>query len=504
MSPLLAKLGYYIAIVVGLIGSLFIGSMVGSEDYQMVIFIGVAIVGVVWVVASGENWWLPMPFAVGLGGVFYVPFKIFPHELALAICGLALLPRLPFKLAGLRKRRPSLPLPVYLLAAYLIVHATVCLFIYRDGGGTGNIARAYMNSLWGIIFGIAFYLFGATKSLRTGFGLFYAAVVIRCVLGLVNAWQGDVLFIPGINYALDPQDIRNSGNLLMIIAGLACLVSTNPFGRAVNGMIAGAAGIAWLALGGSRGQLLQTMLFMGTMALIFRWRGFLVVMGTAVGLAAVVLNVTPNVIEPLPYQTQRALTAFMWSAPVETEVQNDVKGSGRFREVISEEGRKRWLESTRTFVIGTGIRPFDEAYFASSSRFEVEEFTLLVQNAADVGAYETGLWTMLAVTGLAGLVLFFWACISLLRGLLRGLRELPTDGFGRAFAAWGAAALVSFLLLCVLAGGFPSFEIFLAMIGLAYLQDLRAWHRVVSTKSVPQVESRSFALPMPEPVGARA
>ena len=86
MTFLLARLGPAIALVVGLIGSLFIGSMLGSEDYDQVILIFLAVLGLAWMVAAGDRWWLPMAFGVGLGGDFDVPYKVYPHELAFAAC----------------------------------------------------------------------------------------------------------------------------------------------------------------------------------------------------------------------------------------------------------------------------------------------------------------------------------------------------------------------------------------------------------------------------------
>ncbi len=505
MMFLLSRLGPVIALVVGLIASLFIGSLLGSEDYELVIIIFLGLFGLAWMITAGDRWWLPMPFAVGLGGVFYAPFKIYPHELALAACGVALLPRVFLKRANFRQGRQPVPLVVLVLLGYLLLHAAVCIAINRgDGAGLGNIGRAYMNATWGLIFGLAFYWYGSTKHLRLGFGLFYAALLIRLPLGLYNVWQGGVAFVPGINFALDEQDIRSSSNLLMVIAGLACVFGHGLPARIFNGFMAAAGGLIWLGLGGSRGQLLITFFFFAVLALIFRWRALLAGAGVAFALVAITLNLAPSIIDPLPFQTQRSLTALMWNAPEEMEVQGMVKGSSRFRQVLWEEAMTRWTESPRTITVGTGIKPWDDSNAAAAASFEVESFTLLVRHGADVGVYETGFCSMLAVTGLVGLLLFYASFSSVFSRIVRGLRTLPLEGMGKVFTAWSAGALACYFFLSFVAGLFPSFEFFLGFIALVYVETVRQAQRretkVIEPRSaLPAVAPRRLV-----PAGARA
>src|SRR5262249_39944192 len=147
----------------GLVSALVLGSALGSDDYLLVILATASLFAAIWIVMSGERWWVPMGFGLGIGGWFFVPFKLYPHELALALCGMAILPRIPFKSIGLRRKRPQLPKVFYILFLYLLVHFAVAAVRGWDSGGLGNIARAYLNALWPFIIGLAVYLYGSTS-----------------------------------------------------------------------------------------------------------------------------------------------------------------------------------------------------------------------------------------------------------------------------------------------------------------------------------------------------
>src|SRR5262249_48940721 len=147
----------------GLVIALLLGSALGSDNYLLVILATVSLFGAIWVIMSGDRWWVPMGFALGIGGFFTIPWKLYPHELALALCGLAILPRIPFKSIGLKRNRPRLSNIFFVLFGYLVLHYIVSLVREWDSGGLGNISRAYLNALWPFLFGIAFYLYGSSK-----------------------------------------------------------------------------------------------------------------------------------------------------------------------------------------------------------------------------------------------------------------------------------------------------------------------------------------------------
>ncbi|MBS0659702.1 MAG: hypothetical protein JSR82_15790 [Verrucomicrobia bacterium] len=487
MSPLLSQLTYYIAIFGGLIAAMFMGSSLGAEEYSTVIFSFLTIVAVMWVVLSGEGWWLPMIFSVGIGGLFYVPFKVYPHEIALAVCGIALLPRIPFKVAGLRKDRRPLPLAYWLLLTYISIHASIGLFNYWGTGGGGNVARAFMNGLWPLIFGLGFYLYGSIKLLKTGLRFLYLALVIRLTFGLVNYYFDDVFIIPGLNYTIDPQDLRNSGFMLVFLIPLQLITSRSPLVKAWHALTLPIAMYAWL-LGGSRGQIAVAMILVFIGLLVCR-RWVPLTAGTALSIIFVItINAAPSTLEGLPYRLQRAFSILIVGPTVELEVQQDVKGSDQFRSVISDEGYRRWSGSLQSFAVGVGVRPYDEAATLMAQRFEVDAFTLLIQSSADVGAYETGLWTVLAVTGVVGMALFAWLLISFSKDVVGALHAGHLFGSELAICIWAAMAMIGWFFTCPFYGGFPSFELFLGFIAKAVVEDRREEQEAaLEAKATPPV-----------------
>jgi hypothetical protein len=496
MSPIFARLPYYTALGVGLIGALFLGAALGSDDYLTVILSAASLFSAIWIIMSGERWWVPMGFALGIGGFFTIPWKLYPHELALALCGLAILPRIPFKSTGLKKKRPRLPAIFYVLFAYLLAHFAFSASRELQSGGLGNISRAYLNALWPFIFGLAFYLYGSSKVIGAAFRAMYLALLIRMAFGFTNYFLDDNFIVPIVNYTIDPQDLRTSGSMLLILSGLLVISSPGPIARVGHAFVMLASAYACL-VGGSRAQIAAIFLYPMILCIVFRkWTQLLVSLSLA-GLLVVAINLTPQTLESLPYRVQRGLSVLIIGTTVEIDVQQDVKGSDEFRRVISLEGKKRWTESPRNLLFGAGIRRFDESFFAAASRFEMDPFTLLIQSAADVGAYETTLWTLLGVLGLFGLVLYALLLLSLLRSILPALQTWKLKGANFVVVAWACLAIISAFFTCVLFGSYPSFEIFLAILAKGLVEDLRM-------KSVPLIARTvstlpSITLPKPEP-----
>ncbi len=472
MSPILTHLTYYLAIVGGLIAAIFMGSWLGSENYGTVILSVLILLAAFWILLSGEGWWVPMMFALGIGGFFTVPFKLYPHEMALAICGVALLPRIPLKASGLRKLRPRLSNAFLALLAYLLVHVSVGAFNYWNHPGLGNIGRAYLNALWPLLFGLGYYYYGSIKLMRPALRFLYAALLIRMSMGFLNYFTDDVFFVPGVNYTIDPQDLRSSGYMLLFLSGLMLVTTDSPIAKVWHGFTFVVSAYAWL-LGGSRAQVAGVLILAFILLIIFRKWFQITIAVTVVAILVALLNVSPTIIEPLPYRMQRGLSVLIVGSTPQVDVQMDIRGSDQFREVISNEGLVRWTSSWQTMFVGVGIRPFDENATFMASRFEVDAFTLMVQSSADVGAYETGLWTVLAVTGGVGFLLYAWLLVSFSREIVRAIRAGHLRGGELVICAWAGCSLIGWFFTCYLYGGFPSFELFLGFIAMAVVEDRR-------------------------------
>jgi hypothetical protein len=495
MSPVLTRLPFYVVTAGGLTLAMFLGTAVGSDDYFTIIFATLGLFASLWVVMSGERWWTPMMFALGIGGYFYIPWKLYPHEIALGLCGLAILPRIPFKSLGLRKPRRRLPTVFFLLSAYLVGHYVVSAAAVWNTEGLGNVSRAYLNALWPFIFGYALYRYGSMRVVGAGFRLMYLALLIRVSFGVFNFFADNVYSIPIINYTIDEYDLRASGYILFILASLMAYATRGPFARVGHVLVAILA-LAACITGGSRAVLAQIILFPLVLAVIFqKWRQ-LTIVAAAVALLFITVNLAPQALEELPYRVQRSLSVMVVGRAAEIEVQDETRSSDYFRQTLSNEGYRRWTESPQTLLFGTGIRRFDLGFILNAAKFELEGSTLVVQASADVGAYETSFWSILAVLGLVGMVLYASLLGLLAREVIPAVSKRHYPGPKFVATTWAAFALAGWFVTCWILGGFPSFEIFIGLMAKAIIEDDRL--ALTSEKNRAWAAERLAPSPAPE------
>ncbi len=470
----------YLVITIALIAALFLGEAIGSGELVTLAEIVGAIGALTWLVAARRYWWLTFAFGVGIGGFFTVPYRIYPHELALGVALIALIPQLFFHQARRKLPRPKLPIAFYVLGAYVIASFLFCL-LQNKGNGFGNIARGYMNAAWPFIFGFFFWRYGSTAVLRAALRVIYVAALIRMGFGLINYFAGHVYTIPGINYSIDPQDLRASGSITIVLAALFALMRGRIVYRIFHWVIVLISALAIL-LGGSRTGMAQLLFFpLFFFAINRRW---LLMMGAA-GCSLVLilsLNANPRVLYKLPYRVARAASILL--VHEKTDVQEDVKASNEWHRVaLPSEAYKRWTESSRSMAFGTGIRPYNPLEL---NIFYGRDFIYaMAQVSADMGAYESGFWTVLAVTGLVGLGLYLWLLGWLLMQLLpvlfkRGMRDVVW-----AALFWACYSIVSWIVFAVPSGTYPSFEIFIGLLALAAIRDAGILPAVRHRKAPP-------------------
>ena len=133
---------------------------------------------------------------------------------------------------------------------------------------------------------------------------------------------------------------------------------------------------------------------------------------------------------------------------------------------------KKWTGSWHNFLFGTGIRPYDNAIRETIAGVTTNEDYL--ESSAKVGAYESGWWTVIAVTGLVGIrplpgrafsTFCAGSCPILLKEKVRDHRH--------AFAFMAVFGIVIWLGLGWTNGGFPSTEIMFGFLALLAIEDDR-------------------------------
>jgi hypothetical protein len=182
-----------------------------------------------------------------------------------------------------------------------------------------------------------------------------------------------------------------------------------------------------------------------------------------------ILNLNPTILNELPYAVQRSASVLLLDKGV-ADSYGLTAGSDIWHEDLRKVGFTKWTKDWNSFFFGTGIRPFDTAI---QNRVEgtTTTFADVVDASSKVGAYESGWWTVIAVTGLVGLISYLLVFGFLLRRLVPILWREKVIDHSHAFAFLSVFGIANWLFLGWANGGFPGVEIMYGFIALCALED---------------------------------
>lgn len=476
----------------GILISLFFAVLIGGGEVESVIVFLSGFVILIWMAFGTRIWWLPVPFLSALGGVFQGSFKVQPVEVGLLVAFLAAIPMIVTKNYGIAASRPSLPFSVKAFFVYLGLHLIGSLLYnqYIGLGGWGNTLRAYMSFLWPVFFIILFYFYGDSRQLSLGFWAIFIAGALRLLMGLFVQISGQSIEVPGIGY-VGPSfgdlgesgiviDLRASGYLMIGMSLMAFVLVKNYFGKIFLGAFFLLA-IAGVLFGGGRaGFMVSVILGFCFLVLYRKWSLILASFAAFVALAALV-NISPGMLNPLPYGAQRVAQTLIFADGNRSEAAGDAAGSDEYSVRLRNLGWKNWTESPWTIVFGQGMRTYQSlppsAAYNGSLMFEAA-----IDNAAKVGAYESGLWTVLAVVGLAGALFFLNIFRYFIGAYFKDLWTYKITNYGRAFAFFGVASLAAWLAACYRSQGVPVYVLFYSFLG---------WVAWIDSKQIERLRSRN-------------
>ncbi len=415
-----------------------------------------------WAVVAGDKWWVIMPVSVAVGGTFFYEYKLYPHELALLLCALALLPVIALKRKPFPDRAP-LPLSCYGLLGLFAINWAVSVYAadFRDFGRVGSLTRPYLQGLWALLFGILFYRYGLLKP-RLLLGLLYAAFLVRALLSVGAFFFADVVTNPKFGFAfmsetLGVHDLRQAGIQTVLLGFMFAKLAKGNIWKAVNYGIMGMAAIL-VALGGGRVSVVMVCVIPLIWGFIRKKWGLMTGI-SAVGLGLVIfINQNTHMLYKLPPTARRALSVLVAETStswVDWHISN--QSSNYWHRYLAEMGWKRWTRNPATFLFGDRVKPFDEAYHAYSTSLETR-----AEIAAQLGSYESGLWSILGVLGAVGAGLYIALFRHFLGPVLSAVRK---EGVRDAAHALGCLAIIQFALwslFCWTAGGLPSYELMMA------------------------------------------
>lgn len=443
----------------------------------------VAVAG--WVLLAREKWWMVVPVGCSFGGLFYFGFRIYTHEMALVLAVLALLPYIAMAQPGPVVRR-AIPGALYILLVYLALHLTVSEVLCRQEGrgGAGNILRVYMYGLWPLVFAVLFSRFGSARNVRYVLLAMYVASLCRVLLGFTAYYSPKVMFyLPGINYI--PSGALNAGmdlraSTLMLVSLSLCYASLSRSRLASIFHTLMLIPSLWLILlGGGR---VSVAMFFG---IVVFWallqRKLAVLMGLAAGLMLFVTVVSndPTVISRFPARMQRTMGIFV-VGPHRNEIQRPVMSSNMWHEDLADLGRKNWLKSPVSFLLGNRVHRFDEALYRPWTSVGYRELIVSRQ-----GYYEAGLWTILGVTGGIGALLYVMILGTVLKRCLFPLVKERLRDHATAFCFLASASSLMWLCFCWIYGHFPSQEIMMALIAAAAYDESRRDKATAAPQSHP-------------------
>ncbi len=433
--------------------------------YRFGLFVGMLAL-VVWLIWAGPRWWLPMPVAVTFGGIFFVGFKIYLYEMALPFCMLALFLALLLRRSGRVSQREPIPLVVWALFVYLLAEWLVSLLVLnvQGLGGGGSLTRVYVRGLWPLLFFLMFYYFGDSRFLRTALVLMYVACLLRIMAATFTFFVADLVFIPILDFAFSSTtngvvDFRFSGIQLLFLGLCFAHISRVKLYKVLHWTVAlVAAGI--VLLGGGRVSVGMLFTIPIIWALLFRRIGVLSVLSGLMLGVVLFLNQQPQVIYLFPQTAQRALSILIRDSPESgVDWHQDLRASNDWHKRLSELGRERWLESPVTVLFGERAEPFDENFEAYGASIETR-----AQVAARMGLYESGLWTVLGLMGVCGVLIYCKVFWYLLKDVGRSLWREGMSTSAHVIGFMAIASTVLWVLFAWIAGGFPSQELLMAML----------------------------------------
>jgi hypothetical protein len=480
----------FIVVLLASLLAIYVGSHIVALSIPELAVVGSAILVAVWALTAGDYWWVPILAGVSIGGKFYVGFKVYPMEVAFALAVLGLVPLILVQgeKAAQRHRKP-VPFIFYIVFCYVSIR--LLIDIVPADAQKGSLARLLFGDVAPLGLAFLFHAFGKISAVRAAIGVMFILLLMRTFAALVGYFTGIPLYIPGINYVLSVAEgdsllaMRNVAFALFLCALIFFHSSRSSFNKALLIPV-----FIFAAVMTTMGQGRFATLFMMTLpAAFFLWSRqwvllfFVFVLGS--GLVAFI-NVFPQSLASLPPGAGRALSGLVVTSDV-SRTDFSTASSDDWHSGLKAEGFKRWTSSPLCFLFGEGITPSPD--LADTKTF-TEDPVSMIQNAANVGAYECGLWTTLGELGTVGFVLYLLLFISLWKQTLPYFFRRPKGTFGEGVLFMGCYSSLVWFIACYFQGGVPSMEVIFLVMAWDVIQDGKL-DETVEQQSKPEISYRA-------------
>jgi hypothetical protein len=468
-----SKLNSLIVFALGLAFSLYVAVSVMRGGVTQLTYYGGLIAGLTWIILGQKSWWMPIPLTAVFGGLIWVGFRVYTHEIATAFAFAALIPALILdRRSYVQSQRPRLPVAASLLLLYLLIHMVSSWVLAGPVEYRWSIVRTYANALWPVVFFIYYYKYGSSRNIDRLLFIVYAVLIIRCSIGLYSYFFPNLLYFAGSSFLFvfsmyGENELRGPSLQLVAIALSLATRRQSPLFRSLHFAVAGIA--FWLLLlGSSRAGFVMSLVALMIIAFVHRRFIVLSILSIAVGVIIVALNMNPHIINDLPTQAQRALSVL---APGNNNLRvlATIEGSNEWHAYLFKTGWQRWSESVATLLVGNRVHPYDDYFLAASA-----DMFARADIAAKTTRYEKMIWTVTATLGLTGAILYGLLYFHLFKGPFRAL--IKSSARSKEDSIYMIALIqVSLTLLFALAvGGFPSFDLVWGALALGLYYDRKA------------------------------
>jgi hypothetical protein len=462
-----------LVVVIACLVAIYAGSHLVQLPLSMLAETAAVVLVLLWVLLARDYWWTPLLTGATVTGIFWVGFKIYPLEAVMALCVLALAPMLLLRGERIfQSHRRPLPFLFYVVAFYITVRMVID--IVPAEGARGNLGRIYFSAIWPFFFSWLFYRYGKTSVVWAALILAFVMLGLRAGFATVGYIYNIPIYIPGINYYLSFSEadsftpMRFVAYNLLFLALIFFHAFRSWFAKFSMLPVIGFASCL-IVMGASR---FMTLMYLVLPICFFAWtrRWWLCVVAVLFGSGIIAaVNVDPHLLDSMPENVARSFSGFILKPDV-TPVQEGTEGSNEWHSSLRQEGYERWTETPLTFLFGYGIRPSPD--YNATREFSLDSKTV-VGMAANLGAYECGLWTVLGVLGSIGFVLYALLFIQFWKRLWPYLRRRPRSTVWEGLFFWGLYSSFLWYATNYFQGGYPAFEIFLIVVACALVEDGR-------------------------------
>jgi hypothetical protein len=341
-------------------------------------------------------------------------------------------------------------------------------------GARGNLGRIFFNAIWSFPFAWFFYRYGKTSVIWAAATITFFVLIARAGFATVGYVYDIPLYIPGINYILSFSGADSLISMREVAYSL--LFISLIFFHCFRSWIAkflilpvAAFSSGLIVMGGSR---FMTLMYLILPVVFFSWarHWWLCFLAVVIGAGTVTtLNLDPQLLDLLPNNVQRSFAGIVIK-PESAAPVLDTESSNEWHSSLREEGYERWTQTPLTFLFGYGIRPSPD--FSETKEYSLDAKTV-VSLSANIAAYESALWTVLAVLGTLGFMLYLFLMFWFWKRLWPYFVRRPRGTIWEGFFFWGMYGSFLWLATGYFQGGFPGLEIFLLVLALALVEDGR-------------------------------